>query len=235
MAFGDMIQTAVANGISTTVQATFGSAVTTGNLIVAVAFSGDGPLTVAGTLAEDINHHDTGQDDGFSIGHRVVQGGDGTTWGFTAPGADQFAIILREYEGPWEASPLDQTGTAAFADLVNTQQVTAGGTTSQNDELVVAAWGFRAMASDFTDTPTSVDNSFADLLNEINLPGALQKGVGTARKVLTATGTPTVTATFSGGSGFSCGRSGALIATYKKGAAVSTTPLGLLMPPRIAP
>src|SRR5688572_3326618 len=99
MAFGDIVQTAVNDGEDTAVNATLGSAPTIGNLIGAVAFCGDGALAVAGDLEEGIIHTDGGQDDGFALGYRVVESGDGQTWGFTQPSGDQFAVIVREFEG----------------------------------------------------------------------------------------------------------------------------------------
>lgn len=217
MAFGDLVQSAVADAdANATAQATFASAVTPGNLIVVVTQTGDGPLTPNGDLLEAVDNHDTGQDDGHAIGYRVVQSGDGTTWGFTQPSADQFEIILYEFEGPWEASPLDQTGVTAFVDSPTSQAVTASGATTQADELVIATWGDRAIGGVGNSAAIAgVDNSFITLLQEHNNFGnSARKSVGIATKVLTATGTPTVTATFDDTSG----RSGAALATFKKGA-----------------
>jgi hypothetical protein len=166
MAFGDIIQTKTAtSGGNTAVQATFDTTPVVGNLIVAIAFTGDGPLTPSGDLIELIDHHDTGQDDGFSIGYRVVQSGDGSTWGFTQPSADEFGIVIREFEGPWETTPADQTGTTAFANTISTQLVTTAGATSQNDEVAVAGWGYRSGTASDLDRVTSVDDGFGNISN----------------------------------------------------------------------
>lgn len=238
VAFGDLVQSAVANaGTGTTISATFASGVTPGNLIVAVAYSGDGPLSVSGDLLLAVDHHDTGQDDGFAGGYRVVESGDGTTWGFTQPGSDQWAIILYELEGPWKASPLDQTDTTAFSDETVANSQTAGptSTTTQNDEVAVAAWGFRRTTDAPQLTISTVSDSFINLLQEDDSFSDFQKSVAIATKVLTATGTPSTQATFSKG-GVGNWRTGALMMTFTKAAeAGGTTPKGVLNNPFSGP
>lgn len=237
MAFGDIIQTAVfdSDGDSSP-DVAFASGVTAGNLIVSACFTGDGGLTPAGDLLEAVDHLDTGQTDGFSLGYRVVQGGDGTTWGWTQDSADQAALINREFEGPWEASPLDQTDTTAHVDDPDPSVAGPTGTTSQNDELAVAAWSKRVRAGGSgTVTVSAVSDSFTDRLNEDNQAATTaMKGVAMAIKVLTATGTPQSSATITADSG--AWRVGALLATFKKAAAVGgATPKGVLSNPFSGP
>lgn len=229
VAFGDLVQTAVLDSSgSATVQTTFASGVTTGNLIVAVAYCADATLTVAGDLLSAIQNDDATTDNGLEIGYRVVQSGDGDTWGFTQPSADQFALILREFEGPWEASPLDQTGTTAHGADPSPQTVTAAGGTAQADELVVAGWGF-AEGVEQSSAVNAVSDSFVSLLNEHNNLGtAFQISVATAFKVLTATGTPSTAATWLPNAGVNL-RAGAVLATFKKEA--GGAPAAVLSPP----
>jgi len=216
-AFGDIVQEAVNDSPSSSnVNATFAGSPTAGNLIVVTCFAGDDTdLVVAGTLLEAVENADTTNSDSTAIGYRVVQAADGTTWGFTQNTADQHATIIREFEGPWRPSPLDKTGTTAYTNTVTTQAVTASGTTSKNNELVVAAWGYRVTGGGGdTDTISSVNNSFTNIQNETQGSGtASYKAVGTAIRVLTSTSTPSVTATWSG-DGVS--RSGATMATFQK-------------------
>ena len=167
-----------------------------------------------------MDHTDAGSDDGFSGGHWVVTA-DNRTQGFTQPNSDQFALILREYEGPWEASPFDQSGTTAFANSTANPQdklIAAGGATSQDDELVVVAYSLRDTSSGETYVASAPTESFINLLQEDNQAGAFQKSVITADKVLSAIGTPNTQITITRTGGGDPWRSGALLMTFKKAA-----------------
>lgn len=219
MAFGDIVQAAVNdNDGSDPITVTLGVAPTIGNLLVLTCYNFDGAGAPGGTLLEAVERVSALNGDAIGLYYRVVQSGDSTgPWTVDLAAADQWAAILREYEGPCEASPLDQTGSSERDSGSTTLAVTAGGATVQADELVVAAWGLRAEgAGADTAAVDSVDNSFTDLLNEHNSLGqAWHLLVATAKKVLTGTGTPTVTAT----AGSLAFEATAVLATFKKSAA----------------
>jgi len=235
MAFGDIVQTVIVengDGTEDPASLSFGSTPTIGNLIILVMGCGDGPLapSTAGLL-QAVENHDTGQDDACSINYRVVQSGDGVAWAVDLPAADQYMGVLMEIEGPWEASPLDQTGTAAAADNQSTETVTAGAT-SQADEFVVAAVQYRAIGGlgGYVNDVSSWSDSFIERGESENLENGgvpTLKGVNVATKLLTATGTPSTTATYAA----NAGRSFGLMATFKKaaggGAAVIIDPFGM--------
>lgn len=217
MAFGDLVQskTENGNGSEDPVSLTLDSAPTAGNLLVFALFVGDGPVapSTAGLL-EAVENHDSGQDDATAIYYRVVESGDGQSWAVDLASADQYAAALWEVEGPFAASPLDQTGTNTPTDDASTHQVTAGGATSQSDEYVVAAFGHRTIAGDSNSVQAS---SYSDSFTERfevhdSFGGAARKSVSVADKVLAATGTPTTTATYSAATG----RSSGCLATFKK-------------------
>jgi len=222
MAFGDIVQTVITengDGTEDPASLSFGSTPTIGNLIILVMGCGDGPLapSTAGLL-EAVENHDTGQDDACSINYRVVQSGDGVAWAVDLPSSDQYVGVLMEIEGPWEASPLDQTGTAAAADSQSTETVTAAGTTSQADEFVVAAVQYRALSGvgNVNDVSSWSDSFVERGESENNEQSGVPtlKGINVATKLLTATGTPSTTATYA----TTAGRSFGLMATFKKAA-----------------
>ena len=221
MPFGDLLETAVYNSSADSTPDVAFADVTAGNLIVSCVFVGDDTDVVPnGDLLQAVEASDAGQTDSLAIGYRVIVGGDGLTWGWTQDNADQACLINREFEGPWEASPLDVTDTTAFADDQGTMVAGPTATTAQNDELIIAAWSKRTRAIPQTITLNSVSDSFINLLNEDNEPAsASMKGVATATKVLTATGTPQTTGTFNIATNQ---RVGACMATFKKQAAAGT-------------
>lgn len=228
-AFGDILNFGVNNsGGSTNCTATLGGSPTAGSLIVAVCFAGDDADVVPqGDLLEAIENPDVVQTDTTALGYRYVQSGDGTTWGFTQGSSDQIAAIVREFDGGFETTPLDQTGITAYATNDTTIIATVDGATSQNDELAVAGWGYRTLAGQAqTITFDSVSDSFTNLLEEVDQDGTgAEKAVGTAIKVLSTIHTPSTTGTFSASNSvvFSAG---ALMATFKaSGGAPAPAPI----------
>ena len=216
MAFGDIVRTTVVDSDSgDPISATLSGSPAADNLLVywVMTFASN---TTAGTgLLEAYENINSGNGDITALYYRVVQSGDGTTWEVDLGEADQYAAILSEIEGAFAAAPLDQTGESE-ATNAGAVAVTASGSTTQADEFVAACWGVRDSDADVTGS-SSVDNSFVNLLDEHNSEGFnWHLFVTRATKVLTATGTPTVTMTISGGSNNTVWTN--CIATFKKAA-----------------
>ena len=111
MAFGDVVlgPTTKSAASATSVTDTFGSAVTAGNLIVVCHFTGATDSQAYTGMTEAVALTDGPNADQGAIYYRVVQGGDGTTWGADSGGSDEHGMVMWEIEGPFAASPLDQT------------------------------------------------------------------------------------------------------------------------------
>lgn len=202
MAFGDIVQGPYTASHATHPTASLGVAPTVGNLIVVVHIdvaadsAPDSPLLTARKETQA-----SGGDD-LSIYYRVVQGGDGQTYGGTS--GNTSGIILWEVEGPFAASPVDQTA-GDQGDVDTTQQASGTtGTTTQADEYAVAAIGDRDPAGN----ASGWTNSFVEV-GEVN--SAFASAYAAAR-VLTATGTYSTAATLPTGDG---SRNWGAIATFK--------------------
>ena len=220
MAFGDIVQgpqgqASLIQAVSsdTVIEVTFTNSPAVGNLIVAVHFTGATDSQAYTGMTEAVPVTDGTNSDQGAIYFRVVQAADGKTWGANSGGADEHGIIVWEIEGPFAASPLDQTAvnagnpvTAPGSGLMSTGTT---GTTSQNDEVAIAIVTDRG-----GDSVSSWSNTF---VNSERGPMDAKTVFG-AFKVLTATGTVETTATMSSGADVYM----AGIATFKKAAASAT-------------
>ena len=218
MAFGAIVQGPVSQasliqvvGSGTAVTATFDSAVTAGNLIVVVHFTGATDSQAYAGMTEAVAVTDGTNADQGAIYFRVVQGGDGTTWGANSGGADEHGMLMWEIEGPFAASPLDVTAVNAGNPVTDPGTSFSTGTTAttaQNDEVAFAIVTSRNVFVDVS----AWSNSFTGTLKA----GMANKVVVGGFKVLTATGTVETTATLTLGTGGGCM---AGIATFKKAGA----------------
>lgn len=191
MAFGDIVQGPYTAAHASHPQATLGTAPTVGNLIVVVhvdvarTSAGDSPLAQA-LLVTQVE----GQDD-LAIYYRVVQGGDGQTYGCTS--GNDSNIVLFEVEGPFQSSPLDVTASSQGDVDPATQSTGATGATAQASEFAVAAIADRDAAG----SASGWTNSFV----ELSEGHGTYTSVYVATKVLSATGAVETTATLPTGDG----------------------------------
>lgn len=220
MAFGDTVQSAAGTGASGEATATLGSAATAGNLLV---FTVSRSATTGGG--------DWGSIDGWNNGPRssassglvagamfwlIAAGGETTVTTAMTSESGNWAASLVEYEGPFEASPLDQEtdDETNVNTAVTSQSSGTTGSTAQADELAIANFCIDS-APNATDG-RSYSNSFAEVTfaNSGARAGNIQ-----AKKVLTATGTVecTFTTTDTGD------RMYGGIGTWKKSAGGGTT------------
>lgn len=206
MAFGDHIQSASASANSgTSVPVTISTAVS-GNLLLCSHFTGNvNSVAPTGGFAEAIAVSNGGDGDQAAIYWKISDGTE-TTVTPTSDGSDEQMATVSEFEGPWESSPVDQTGTNdATSESATT--VTTDGATSQADEIVYALVAARFQNLNFT-----WDSSFI----ERGEPTSSYKTLTVSSILLTATGTPSSTATQGGSARTQMG----CIATFKKQAVV---------------
>lgn len=188
------VQSAKAQGNTKTITPTFGAGATAGNLLVA---------TLSGTSAQPVAKvwtstgwteaaRDPFSSDvyGVAIMYKVAAGGE-TAVGFAIDGSSGFfhSAVMAEYSGLAATSPLDvfaNDGTNSGSGTTSRATGTTG-TTSQNDELAIAAVGHGN-----TVTSLSWTNSFAT--RDSNAQAG--SGVYLADKILSATGTVTSTASW---------------------------------------
>ena len=212
MAFGDLIQSISAAGNSDSPSATLSGAITEGNLVVALFAVDDGVdlSTPPSGYNEDVVHEDTVF--GNSIFSKLAGSGESTTVSATLASAQEWTVILAEFEGPFDAVPLDKTVSNAEGDVDTDGSTGTTAATAQADELLVATWVTQD-GDPVLETP-AVSNSFT--LHEADSVGGALGNVGgfLASRVVTATGAFESTLTWST-TGSRC--VGAM-ATYKKGA-----------------
>lgn len=220
MAFGDTVQSALATGASGEASATLSAGATAGNLLAftiarsATTGGGDwGSITdwTSGPRASAASGLVTG-----AMFWMIAAGGETTVTTAMTSETGNWAASLVEYEGPFSASPLDQStdDETNVNSVVTSQSSGTTGSTAQNDELAIANFCIDS-APNATDG-RSYNNSFTEVTfaNSGARAGNIQ-----AKKVLTATGTVecTFTTTDIGD------RMYGAIATWKKSAGGTTT------------
>lgn len=190
MAFGDIINDPTVDQVTSTgasLTLNFASTATSGNLLIlcyegydTVDLSGDG-YTTAVTL------DDTGNAEG-AIYYKISDGTetsitvDDAVWGGTM-------VLLYEVEGPWDASPLDDSAGEVEAAADSTTTSPGSITTTYADTFIVL-WAYNN--SNSTSTATTVGSSYT--IDETNIQHGSGFGIA-AHKVLTSTGSenPTIT------------------------------------------
>jgi hypothetical protein len=195
MAFGDTVQTkgGSASDASSpwTVTLTFDATATSGNLLVLVGswdVVGTGYNTPAG---------------GWTAGPTIPVGtgnfnaatfwkiSDGTETSviasLTGSGSSTVGAAFAEFEGPFAASPLDQSAEseANIATAVTSQTSGTTGTTAQADELLLALFACDRIA--FIEDGRAYTNSFTEAA--ISQTGVNRAGGIIAKRVVAATGT----------------------------------------------
>jgi hypothetical protein len=202
VAFGAIIQSEFGVAYPDTSCSVSIAAAVAGNLLVCVHFTGSGDSQAPTGFTEAISVTDPpgSNDDQGAIYWKIAVGGETSV----APGSstsDEHGAAVLEIEGPWEASPVDQTGTNDVT-TESTTSVSTDGATSQADEMAVVGITCREDAdpmsgwtAGFTETE-DIDMAY--------------KRLGVAYKLLTATGTITTQADHSNSASMG------MIATFKK-------------------
>jgi len=165
---------------------TFDQTATLGNLLVVIHFTGDANSNAPSGYSEAVVMTDSGNTDEGAIYYKISDG----TETLAVPGSDstdeQMAIFY-EIEGPFESSPLDQTIDAGPQDDDSAECGTTG-TTSQNDEIAIAAVTIRSSSNEYDGWSDSFTNMRVAL-------SSVAKGVYGATKLLTVTGAVSTTLT----------------------------------------
>ncbi|MDP2691064.1 MAG: hypothetical protein Q8O95_01505 [bacterium] len=149
------------SGVSTTVSASWASATTAGNLLVAIVSFDDGtdititPPAGGWTLAKRQNNTTRIGSAIYYIANAASQSGS-KTWGIS-PSA-RSAVVMMEYSGIATVSPLDKTAsTLGASNTVSSGTTTA---TAQNNEVAIAALVTRESNDVLSNAPT---NGFVQL------------------------------------------------------------------------
>lgn len=211
MAFGDVIQTKQATGTGTSLSATFDSSITQGNLVVAICMTGDGTLNAPSGYSTGVAVNNATESDACAAFFKVAGASESTTVTATSGSSDEYLIEIVEFEGPWEASPLDLSTANSRQASGTTYACSATGTTAQADELAIVICYTRLAGNSSGD---SWDSGYT-LRTSGN---STYKSMHSAFKVLTATGSVASTLTF-GTSDVAMGGA----CSFKKQAAGGTT------------
>lgn len=213
MAFGDVIQSAKASSNNTgTVTVSFSAAVAA-NLLVATfsrSINVSGWTDPSGWTQITSSPLSSGNLSGRWY-YKIAAGGETSVVGTTTETSAGITGIVAEYEGPFAASPLDQSteNEANLSTIVTSQSTGTTGTTAQADELAVAFFAADALLN--VDGSRAYTNSFVEVLFADQAQPGRVAGIQ-ASKVLSATGTVETT--------FSCTDTGdemyGAIATFKK-------------------
>lgn len=205
MAFGDIVQGPYTAAHASHPQATLGSAPTAGNLVVLVHIDVAAGSTPDSPLVQAVKHTQVEGSDDLAIYYRVVQGGDGQTYGATS--GNDSNIVLMEIEGPFQSSPVDVTAVNNGDVDTSTQTSGTTATTAQASEVAVAAIGDR--------DPAGSASGWTNGFTERSEGHGTFTSVYVATKTLSATGTVETTATLPTGDG---SRNWGAIATFMKAA-----------------
>lgn len=193
-----LVQTAtgVAQG-KTSVSATFAAAVQTGNLLVIICGARDN-VTLSGPSGFSTAINESGTP-GQAIFYFANMIGGGTTWSCTSSAKTRLGIHMYEYSGIDTVSPLDVTGSAVGCEsgaFNGNLQIQSGAvTTTQADELLIAG----VVVNENVTFLDSWGSSFIERNDFQNGgPGASRSTYGGAERVVSATGTYSTAATFTG-------------------------------------
>jgi hypothetical protein len=166
MAFGDLVQTALAQtGSGSTITATLGATATAGNLLV---------------LHHEVNTNNTvaptegGWSEGYSVDEPIIVTRT-TVWFKVADGTEDTATpgtaapskqigILAEFEGPWSSAVADVTANGLPRDTSTTH---SSGTTAVASQDVYIAFAFYQVQNAFTAFDT-FSNSFTKVNDHAN-------------------------------------------------------------------
>jgi hypothetical protein len=214
--FGAVVQSGTnTNPNAWSIAVTLGSTPTEGNLLLALHFTGDGNSIAPSGFSEAVALTDSGNADQGAIYYKIAGAAESSTVTCTSGGgSDEHVLTVMEVEGPWNASPLDQTASAGPSSTSSRDTGTTG-TTAQADEFAAVLITARHVG-DFPET-TAWSNGFVEQSDGVSTSF---KYTSTATKTLLATGTVTTTATLDGTYTSMGG-----VATFKKQTGGATYPI----------
>lgn len=206
MAFGDLIQSPTATvQTATSVTVTLVTTAISGNLLVCIHFTGASDSTAPTGFTEAVAVTDGGNADQGAIYYKISDGTETAVTPGSGASDENMAQVL-EFEGPWDASPLDQTASSAVSTTQNPVSGTTG-TTAVADEISVVGITARAGSQVVFSSWLNSYTESADIFTNF-------KNLGVSWKLLTATGT-----TSSGATLIASLTAMGMIATFKKEAA----------------
>jgi hypothetical protein len=210
MAYGDLIQEKnTFSGTGTTISATFDSALTDGNIMVACHYSSRNGASVPSGWSAAVVLSNPGNSDSGNLSYKIAGVAESTTVTCGNGASGGATLWIGEFEGPWNATPLDQTSSNGPDLGPATMSTDTTGTTSQNDELAVAM-----VAGEEIGPTASWTNSFTEVHDDGD-QGSFAKEMAVATLLLTTTQTVETTADIDNGNYDAM----ACVATFKKAAA----------------
>lgn len=199
MAFGDVVQSASGSGTTGNGSATLSVGATAGNLLVfAIARAATGVGVAWGSISGFSAGPSSPADSGNMCGamwSKIATGGETTvSTAMTSPTGNWTATIV-EYEGPFDATPIDVTAEDETHLTTTTSSKSSGttATTAQADALAIGFYGIDNGANFGTKT---YSNSFSEVITAVT---GSRAGHTQARRVLSSTGTYESTLSYSSG------------------------------------
>lgn len=201
MAFGDTVQTSpLGSSTSGEASATLSAGATAGNLLIfavaratTTAITGDWG-TISGWTLGPASPADSGNMCG-SLWWKIAAGSETTATTAMTGEAGSWTATITEYEGPFDATPLDVTAEDESHISATTVSKSSGttATTAQADALAIAVFCHDQGSNIGT---TQYTNSFTEVV--LGVSGA-RAAHTVAKKVLSATGTQETTLSYSSG------------------------------------
>lgn len=191
MAFGDVISTAKDNNATNT--ATLTIAPVSGNLLIAMmsvrAPVGQTCVSFSATAGWNAITDQIGTQLGAGWFYKIADGSETSVVLTVTPssGTASSRGAFVEIEGPFDASPLDQTAEDAVGAAVTSKTSGTTGTTAQADELAAAF--FYAESAGNVDGGRAYTNSFTEAIFADGTTNAGRPLCALAKRVLSATGT----------------------------------------------
>lgn len=210
--FGGVIQEDIASVITpyaSAVSANWDSTPAIGSLLLVAHYTGNGNSIGPDGYTEALAITNVGSADQAALYWKIADGTEQVV-DCASDADDEHGLYIGEFQGPFDASPVDRT---ASTDPVTLNQIDSGTTlaTTQADELAVAF--FAARDEQVTGQYNAFSNGFVELA-DVQMAA---KQLGVASKVLDSIGTIQTTATMATSSTAHGG-----VVTFKKASASST-------------
>jgi hypothetical protein len=160
MAQGDIVQDKSGAATSgTTVGVTFDQTATDGNLLVAMVSTGADGITTPGDWSIG-RTHGSANDQWAGLYYKESDGSE-TALTVTCAGSEEHTLSFVEFEGPWQASPLDKVNSSdTYGTSVDNIDIGTTGTLSEADEVACAfAWNWNGDGVGLW----SIDSGFTEL------------------------------------------------------------------------
>lgn len=135
MAYGDITQSGTnTNNSASSIAVTLGSTPTEGGLLLALHFTGATDSIAPSGFSEAVALTDGGNSDQGAIYYKIAGVAESSTVTCTSGASDEQMLTVFEIEGPWNATPLDQTASTGPGTGATRSSGTTG-STSQDDEF----------------------------------------------------------------------------------------------------